>query len=209
MGRSVRRWAVVGTAVMLSIGGTVASPGVAGAAKPVITATGNVVCNGPGKVKVNPPLTDTPAAGTRTLTVKAKLACSGGTGNPAVVLSTGKFVSVTTIPGSVTCATFVGDHTNTTVSDVKWKAVGGKVNPTHIVNTTYNGQTTGFSFPAWVGSPIPAPLSNPTVTGSYQLPPHAMLGGFSTPSASILPANPACAGKGVKKLIVTGGFTLF
>jgi hypothetical protein len=149
-------------------------------------------------VKIDPPITNTPVAGTRTLTTKLKFGCTGATGNPNVTLVSGKWLSTTTIPGSVTCANFaVLSRPSTSVADIKWKGAGGKINPTHIVYTTSGGTAQGLFMPGVAVFIVPLPDSIPTVTGSYAG--EVLVGTATAPTATIHSGNPACV-KGIKKL---------
>jgi len=191
-----RRIAVAATAVACGLGGLVAAgSSVAGAAKPPpFDATGTVSCKGPGKVKLTPPLSNTPQAGTRTIVGKFNWNCTanggGTTGNPAVKVNTGKMAVSATASASDTCSTLLGTINVPFTADVKWKTAGGKVNPSHIVWSNVDGSASGFDLPGTGGTS--------TVSGSYA-------GENATAHASINPNVLAslaskCDGKGIKKI---------
>jgi hypothetical protein len=198
-----RRIGALGAAVVLALAISVVGGDAASAAKPVVTAVGVPSCNGAGKIKIDPPVTNSPVAGTRTLTTKLKFGCTGATGNPLVTLSSGKWTSTTTMSASVTCATWddVISRPSTTVADIKWKGVGGKINPTHLVYSTSGQSPNGLALPGAVllFDLIPIPDSIPLVTGSYAG--ELLVVGANAPSATFFSGNPACV-KGIKKLAV-------
>ncbi len=190
-----RKLTIAAVAMSLATGALLASAGPASADKLVIAGSGTVVCTGAGKTKVSPPLTSMAASGLRTLTSKLKMVCSGSTGNLSVSVFAGKMTAVTTTPASGTCSSLLGDHNSTTVADIKWKAAGGKLVPTHIVDTTWNATASGYGFPAFYTDPIFAPQSIATVTGSYHG--EFLVAGFH----AALPGS-LCTTKGTKKLIL-------
>lgn len=190
----IRKFVVVATGTMLGLGGlATASSSLAGAAPAVpFDAVGTVHCSGPGKVKITPPVTNTPAEGTRTVIGKFNLNCTNGgagspTGNPSVKVNTGKVTLSSTSSAASTCANLLG--TGEFVADIKWKSAGGKVNPTHIVWSGYEATESGFNLPGTAGTS--------TVTGSYAGE-SASLNAAVTAQA-LASVEDKCAGKGVKK----------
>jgi hypothetical protein len=207
--QGVGRLGAVVAVVAVAFGASVVTGGPAGAAKPLVTAVGNPSCTGAGKIKINPPITNAPVAGNRTLTAKLKLGCTGATGHPSVALASGKWVSTTTIPGSVTCASYsVLSRPATTVADVKWKGLGGKIVPSHLVYSTSGGSSTGVHWPGTtlLFDLVPIPDSYPVVTGSYAGEPILVFN--NAPSATFFAGNPACV-KGIKKLAVSSTLFVF
>ncbi len=202
----MRRILVAGMAVALGAGGLVAGAATAaGASKPVVTAVGSVTCGAPGsgKAKISPPyLATTPQPGTRTVSSKFKSTCSGTTGNPLVTPTSAKISGVSMSSAATTCVDLLvgGETPTSTTVDIKWKASGGKINPTHIVFTSING----FSGPP-SGFVLPGPTGVATVTGSYA---------GDTAVSTVLVADAqatlqaACLGKGLKKLNFSSGGSL-
>jgi hypothetical protein len=178
----------------------------ASAAKPVVNGSGQFACEGSGaKVKVKPPLSVTPAAGTRTWTVKLKLACDDGeTTNPAVTATSAKVTGTWTSPASQTCSQvatqyYVGGSAS---FDVKWKGSGGKVNPTHISYVNYDRGPLASPPPVvgWEVFSFPETNGTEIVTGSYA-------GSFRIELNTTATMASICSGapkKGIKKLVVQG-----
>ncbi|MGZ6996003.1 MAG: hypothetical protein ACXVIM_12390 [Acidimicrobiia bacterium] len=201
----IRRFAIAATAVAIASGGLLATGSTfAGAAKPApFDASGAVHCTGPGKVKLSPPLTNTPAAGTRTINGKFLWNCTNGgagspTGNPAVTVRTGKMTVTASAPGSDTCSTLLGTSPTTFTTDTKWKSSGGKVNPSHIVWSNVNGTSTGFDLPGTGGTS--------TVTGSYAGENATAHAAISSAELSALASK--CSGKGIKVIHFAPSSTL-
>lgn len=193
----IRRVVVAATAVTLGLAGLVATgAGPAGAAKsPPFDAVGAVHCAGPGKVKITPPLSNTAGVGIRTIIGKFNLNCTNGgagspTGNPAVKVVTGKMTVNAPSPASNTCATLLGTSSTSFTADILWKSAGGKVNPTHIVWSNFNGTATGFDLPGTAGTS--------TVTGSYGGENAVAHAGI--PAAVLAGLASACSGSGIKKI---------
>lgn len=189
----LRRITAAACAVALGTGAlVVAGVESAGAAKPVITATGNVHCIGAGKAKLAPPLNNTPAVGTRVTTAKFKMNCTGTTGNAAVTVSSAKVTATMNQSASGTCLTLLGTQNSPFNVDFKWKATGGKINPTHITYSNFDATATGFNLPGTGG--------NSTVTGSWA-------GSGPSTAVAVIPASflstlaTACGGKGIKKIV--------
>jgi hypothetical protein len=191
----MRRFVVSAAAVALVTGGLVVG-GVttASAGKPTVTATGSVSCGAPGsgKAKIKPPIKLAAQPGTRTTTSKFKVTCTGTTGNALVTPISAKITSTSTT-AAVSCVDLqaAGETPLQSVLDIKWKASGGKINPTHIVFTsTLNGTPAS-------GATFPGPTGTSIVTGSY-----AGNDALST-VVNIDPVQTlidACLGKGIKKL---------
>jgi hypothetical protein len=202
----IRRIGVTAAVVALAAGGLVAG-GVttASAGKPTVTAVGSVTCGAPGsgKGKVAPPFTLTSGgAGPRVTTSKFKSTCTGTTGNPLVTPISAKIGAVSTSPNSTTtCAQLqtAAETATVTVVNIKWKANGGKINPTTIIFTTLLGGTPPMGFTS------PGPLGTAIVTGSY-----AGNDAVSTVivSDTITDLTNKCLGKGIKKLNFGSGGSL-
>lgn len=200
----MRRIVVSAAAVALLTGGLVVS-GVtsASAGKPLVTAVGSATCGAPGsgKGKVVPPFTLAAQPGNRVTTSKFKTTCTGTTGNPLVTPISAKIVSTSTSSAAATCVTLQrgGESVTTSVVDIKWKASGGKMTPTHIVYTSILGGTpvNGFT--------LPGPTGTAVVTGSY-----AGNDSLSQVVASDTVAylTEKCLGKGIKKLNFGSGGSL-
>jgi hypothetical protein len=141
----------------------------ASAGKPQVTGVGTVSCSGgSGKAKISPPFKQVPQTGQRITTSKFKTTCTGTTGNPAVTLASAKITATSTsVNASTTCTELIagGDPQESfdTVTSVfiKWKATGGKVDPTNITFTSIlvGVPATGFTNPGPTGQSI--------ITGSY------------------------------------------
>jgi hypothetical protein len=203
-GTMFRRMTVAAAVAALGLGGLLAAGApIASAAKPPpFNASGTVHCTGPGKIKLTPPLTNTPAAGQRTAKGKFQLNCTNGgagspTGNPAVKVNTGKVTVTSTSSASGTCSTLLGTNNTPFVADVKWKTAGGKINNTHIVWSNVNGTASGFDLPGTGGTS--------TVTGSYageDAVAHAAI-----PSQELTQLGQKCDGKGIKNIIFSPSST--
>ena len=174
------------------IGAVVISSTPAGAVVPSITGSGDVSCHGAGMMKFKAPLTNTAGVGTRTTTTVSKVTCTETTTDAVTVVS-GKVISTMTAPATGTCAVLGREQVRTVTTDVKWKGVGGKVQPTHIVWTSVGGNVAGLKGAV----SLPGTTGSATVTGSFA--------GDDASSAAIttqtvVQINAACAGKGLKKL---------
>lgn len=177
----------------------------ASAGKPLVTAVGSVTCGAPGsgKAKINPPFTLSPGgAGPRVTTSKFKTTCTGTTGNPLVTPISAKIGAVSTSANSnTTCAELQtpAETATTTVVNIKWKATGGKINPTTIIFTTLQGGVPAMGFTS------PGPTGTSIVTGSY-----AGNDAVSTVivADSIQSLTDKCLGKGIKKLNFGSGGSL-
>lgn len=201
----MRRILVAACAVALGTGGLIAG-GVtaAGAGKPLVTAVGSVTCGAPGsgKAKINPPFTLSPQSGQRVTTSKFKTTCTGTTGNPAVTPISAKINATSTSPSAATtCAQLAtpSETATTTVVNIKWKASGGKINPTTIVFTSLQGGVPAMGFTS------PGPSGVSIVSGSY-----AGNDAVSTVivSDSITDLTNKCLKKGIKKLNFGSGGSL-
>ena len=163
----MKRIVVAATAATLGLGVLATGGGVASAAPkpPIFNASGTVTCGAPGsgKGKISPPFTLTPGVGTRTTTSKFKSTCTGTTGNAAVTVASAKITSTSLSDAAGTCLTLSagGEAATDTNVDIKWKANGGKINPTHIHYTTILGGTPVHGFT------VPGPTGSTTVTGSF------------------------------------------
>jgi hypothetical protein len=122
---NVRRAAVALGAVTALIAPSMIATSAAGAAK--VNAAGSLVCAAVGKVAFKPALTTTVRP--TVMTVKANLGCiATGDGGSAVSVRSGRLVG-TSEPFVASCQSVgVGAVTST----VKWKGVGGAVNPTRV-----------------------------------------------------------------------------
>ncbi len=192
----IRRIEATALAVAL-IGAFVATgTSLAGAAKPVVTASGTVSCGAPasGKGTVSPPFKLTPGVGARTTKSTLNLKCTGTTTNALVTPISAKVVTKSVSPTSATTCTNLqsaSESKTITTTDITWKASGGKINPTHIVFST---SQTGV--PA-LGSTAPGPTGISTITGSYARDATVWK---VVASDSLQTLTSACLGKGIKKL---------
>jgi phospholipase C len=103
------------------------------------TASGPLQCQADGKVKFKPPLSASAPTST-VLSIKAKLTCSTGTtGTTAVTVTSGTLKATST--------SFVASCTSTELGAgsgiLKWRATGGRVDPTTITWST--GSASGSS----------------------------------------------------------------
>ncbi|HZJ25737.1 MAG TPA: hypothetical protein VFF40_01765 [Acidimicrobiia bacterium] len=201
----IRKIALGAAATALTFGGLalVASP--AGAGKPPpFDATGSVTCSIWGKAKIDPPLTNANVLpSTTTAKIKGKDTCSGTTGNPLVTPTTIKAVVTSTGTEAGTCDGLVTPGTSPFNVDIKWKAAGGKLNPSTIV------------FPGITPAGIGFDLNNGNTTGSYagtanaNAHAHANIDpaglNFALCAPTVKPSGKIKAAKGIKKLVVTSG----
>jgi hypothetical protein len=120
--------------------------------KPVITATGNVSCQGSGKMKAAAGWTGSTffAAAAAKLTI----GCTGSTGNPAVTVKKGKAIATWSSSGANSCALSGAWRVA-----IGWKGNGGKINPTSMTYSNSQVTGSGWSFPGSGGTA--------TVTGSW------------------------------------------
>jgi Phosphoesterase family len=144
--------------LLFGLGGVALASGSAQAASPRITAAGTASCSVAGTVRFKPGVTNAARAGV-VWKLTAKLACSEGTtGAPAVTVVTGR-LTATTAPSTRSCS----DTALPAVSaDIKWKATGGRVNPTHIAWPSGTTSTAGVR----ITTDLPGSGSG-VVTGSY------------------------------------------
>ena len=195
-------------------GGLVATPGVA-SAKPRVNAHGFVECQGtlPGKAKISPPISKTPAAGTRTTTIKFKASCES---TPEGAVTSAKVTATLNSPASATCASLAAyTEFGSTTFQIKWKGAM-KANPTKIVYSSHYRYTYGapgplngrasWVFPIFNSDPTPDGTATITGSGSYS-------GEFSTPdlwsSLSMSSLVATCnIKKGLKKFTTDGPNTL-
>jgi hypothetical protein len=206
-----RRILLAALSAGLVVGAAVAAPEVASAAaKPTITATGNVSCSITGKVKIDPPLTNQNTVPSN-ITGKLKGTCTGTT--ESGVSPTGVKIGITyagTQPG--TCNGLATPGNDPFTITATWKASGGKINQT---TATLKGFAVsavpnfGFDIP---NPNAPAPRS--TVAGSYagtnnasahahiDVPDTSKCDPTTTPSGKVKPA------KGIKKIAILDGSTL-
>src|SRR3954449_10697000 len=99
-GNMLRRILLAVLSAGLVVGGAVAAPEMASAAKPTITANGNANCSITGKVKISPPLTNQNTVPSN-ITGKLKGTCTGST--ESGVTPTGVKISISyagTQPGT-------------------------------------------------------------------------------------------------------------
>jgi hypothetical protein len=205
----LRKIALAGTAAMVALGGVAVLSGPAGAAKPVITATGSANCSIAGKVKINPPLTNQNTQPS-VVTGKLKGTCTGTTEGGVSPTGVKIGVSLTTSnPG--TCNGLATPTSDPFTLTMQWKAAGGKINPS---SATLKGfvltGTPNFGFDL----PNPsAPSPQSTVTGSYagtnSAHAHAHIDVPDTsvcdPTTKNGKTKPA---KGIKKIAILPGSTL-
>jgi hypothetical protein len=159
----LRRIGLSALAGVLAFGGIVVMSSPAGAAKPTITATGNVTCQITGKVKLDPPLTNASTVPSH-VTGKLKGSCTGSTEQGVTPVKVKITVdSQGTEPG--TCSGLAQGSVNPFNFNLTWKGSGGKINPTtatmkgFVVTAVPNF---GFDLPNPAAS---APQSS--ATGSY------------------------------------------
>ncbi len=144
--------------LLVALGGVAAESGVAQGARLRVTAVGSVRCSVAGKVLIKPGVTNAPRASVG-WKLRAALVCSQGTtGNSTVTVTSGR-LKASSAPSSRACS---DTSMPAVLADIKWKAIGGKVNPTHV---------------AWPSGAISAASSrittelsdagSPHVTGSY------------------------------------------
>jgi dienelactone hydrolase len=191
MRRSVATAVVVMVVAVVGMGGT----SIAAAARPVVTAAGTTQCGfGSGKGTVSPPFKLAAGVGSRTTKSTVKLLCTGTTTNGLVTPVSARIVTKSVSPTSSTTCTglqSVRESPSVTTMDIKWNAIGGKINPTHIVFST---SQTGVPS---MGSTTPGPSGTATITGSYA--------GESAVSQLVVSdtlqsLTDACLKKGIKKL---------
>jgi len=200
----LRRIGLSALAGALAFGGIVVMSGPAGAAKPTITATGSVSCDITGKVKINPPLSNTNTVPS-TVTGKLKGACTGTT-EQGVTPSKVK-ISLTFVGSQAgTCSGLAQPNTDPFNIHLAWKGSGGKINPTDAV-------LKGFVVTAVpnFGFDLPNPNSSPpqsSATGSYAGTnnggPHAHIDVPDTTRCDSQNGKPA---KGIKKIAILPGST--
>jgi hypothetical protein len=194
----------------LVVGGAVAAPEAASAAKPTITATGNVSCAITGKVKISPPLTNQNTVPS-TISGNLKGACTGST--ESGVTPTGVKIKISyagTQPG--TCNGLATPGNDLFTINTTWKASGGRINPSQAT-------LKGFALTAVpnFGFDIPnpsAPSPRSTVTGSFagtnnasahahiDIPDTSLCEPTTKPNGKVKPA------KGIKKIAILSGSTL-
>jgi hypothetical protein len=190
------------TVVMLAATGLLVTASPAAARKPTVRSVGSVSCGAPsrGKVKVAPPWRATPAFGTRTLTWKLKLACSGTTGT-STVLFAAKATATSTTSGAGTCSVLGAETPRSTVMDIKWSARGReKLANTRIVFSTLTGPASS------AGLRLPGPSGVATVAGSYEGNEATVRAPLTESPAALLSA--CNAKRGLKKLQTTQAMML-
>lgn len=197
----IRRIAIGATATALAFGGLgLVAPSAAAKKPPPFDATGTVNCSIAGKVKIKPALTDNNTLPSTT-TAKLKGFCSGTTGNSLVTPSKIKAVAVSVGVDPGTCSALITPGTAPWTVTIKWKASGGKINPSTV---TFAGIV-----PAGIGFD----LSNGNTVGSYagtaNADAHANLDpaglDFSKCADTVKPNGKVKSAKGIKKLVVTSG----
>jgi hypothetical protein len=203
----MRKVLAIGSTIALTLTLVVADGGIASAAKPTITAVGDAACSGiaSGRGKLKPGLTATPAPGTGQLQLRFKMSnCGGTTGNPNVAPVSAK-VTITSTTSMLGCTggTFGngGFFGGPATATIKWKATGGRMNPTHIAWATHSG---GHLVPNNViYNHFPGIANTGVITGSYAGNLGAVLQVVYNETPAAMQA--ACASKkGLKKLTVTG-----
>lgn len=183
---SRRRWLPLVAALAVAATGLAVVPAAAVVA-PAFNAYGTVRCTMAGTQTIKPGLTATAKANV-VESFKAELTCSvGTTGQSAVTVQTGRIVAKS-LPDTLSCSSAFSPPVSATI---RWKATGGKVNPTVI---TWMGSTNVAS-PRF-GRSYPAAAA---VTGSYA---H---GGARAFIVSDTLGQSACSTKtGLKKVTFTG-----
>jgi hypothetical protein len=203
----LRKIGLAAVAAGLALGSLAVVAGPAGAAKPTITATGNVNCSISGKIKINPPLTNVNTQQS-VITGKLKGTCTGSTEQGVTPAKVKITVNYTT-SGPGTCNGLATPGVDPFSFDLAWKGSGGKINPSH---ATLKGfvltgvPNFGFDLP----NPN-APNPKTTVTGSYAgtntASSHAHI---DVPDTSVCDPQPPKnkAPKGIKKIAILPGSTL-
>jgi hypothetical protein len=116
-------------AAIVAATGIVVASAPAGAAKPTITATGNVSCTLVGKVKFNPVLS-TSFVASSTVTGKLKGPCTGSTEQGVTPVKAKVTMVGSVLPG--TCVGALNSPWAGVQLSVRWKGEGGKINPTNV-----------------------------------------------------------------------------
>ena len=187
---NVRRIALGASATLLAIGTVVGmGAGVAGAAKPVVSATGTANCSATGKIKASPALAIPGSNAPATLTTKVTI--SGCTGTSGVVSGKGTFTSQ--VPTNNCTALQTTDPLPAT-GTIKWKGAA-KYSPSAI---TFSDSSSTTSDP--ITSTAPGSGTS-TITGSFANE-HALSKEVLDQGVAELLAG--CTGKGIKKLSFTG-----
>ena len=204
----LRKIVLATTATALALGGVAAMSGTAGAAKPTITATGDVSCDITGKVKIDPPLRNTNTTPSN-VTGKLKGVCTGTT-QQGVTPAKVKIVVNYQGSGPGTCNGLAQPNTDPFNLSLTWKGSGGKINPSSAVLKGFVLTGTpnfGFDLP---NPSAPDPKS--TVTGSYagtnNASSHAHI---DVPDTSVCEPGPPPKNKppkGIKKIAILPGSTL-
>lgn len=202
-----RKIALAATSAALAFGGIAVLSSPAGAAKPTITATGNVSCSITGKIKINPPLTNVNTSPS-VISGKVKGTCTGSTESGVTPAKVKIGISYTT-SGPGTCNGLAEPGVDPFTFALAWRGSGGKINPS---TATLNGfvltgvPNFGFDLPNPSG---PSPRA--TVTGSYAgtntASAHAHI---DVPDTSVCDPQPPKnkAPKGIKKIAILPGSTL-
>jgi hypothetical protein len=200
----LRKIVLATTAAMLAVGGVAVMADTAGAAKPTITATGDVSCAIGGKVKIDPPLRNTNTAPS-TVTGKLKGTCTGTT-QQGVTPTKVKMALTYAGSGPGTCNGLAEPTEDPFTINLTWKGDGGKINPS---TATLKGfvisgvPNFGFDLP----NPNAASPQS-TVSGSYagtnNSSAHAHI---DVPDTSVCepttkPNGQVKAAKGIKKIVI-------
>jgi hypothetical protein len=152
----VRRFVTGAIVMALVIGAVGLDASVAGAAKPVITATGDVTCTGTGTVKTGTRTTG--AVFEAAFKMRVSLACTGTTGDPRVKVKRAKLKMDWSHQGACSFASTEGGIR----TRIDWKAVGGFINPSVVSTSNSSVSSSGWSAPAT------DPPGSVGVGGSYQ-----------------------------------------
>ncbi len=186
--------AALALVLALALGGVVLTAGNAQAVKPRFNASGTAHCTVRGKGKYTPGIRTTPRAAV-VWSFTGKLTCSTGTtGNSSVRITSGT-VKAVSVPSTRSCT---ATPLPRVTADIKWKAVGGRVNPTHVVWSAGTTSTAGSR----ITTDLPGGGTT-TVTGSYA--------GASAPAhlvGDVISFAPCSVTRGIKTYLVSGSSTL-
>jgi hypothetical protein len=180
-------------ALALVIGAVALGRGAARGAAPRFNASGSVHCTATGKGRFTPGATTAPRAAV-VWKLTAQLRCSGSTGNGSVAIRTGR-MRASSSPGTRTCS---GGPLPTVRAVVKWKADGGRINPTQIA---WSSGRTGTSS-SRITTDFPG-SGSAVVTGSYAG--AASLAHFVSAPVSLAPCSTP---GGLRRYAIAGTSTL-
>jgi hypothetical protein len=199
----IRKTIVAVTAAGLALGGLVLVAGPAGAAKPTITATGNVTCNITGKIKISPPLTNVNTS-VNTTQAKLKGTCTGSTEQGVTPnKAKGLLTSTTAEPGTCSSFTDATPGTDPFLLDVTWKASGGKINPSNIIFPGYEVEGANFALHDGDAAGSYAGTDNVDAVGVPDI--LKLADALATCDPTVKPNGKVKAPKGIKKITIVSG----